>query len=60
MTAATLHLGYFASLVLFAALFVLAGVGYRLGVNAVFAFWFAYVMTGRSVPRSPIGSASRI
>lgn len=45
-TAATLGLGYLASLLLFAALFVLPGIGYRFaGLNAVFAFWFAYVMT---------------
>lgn len=46
MTAATFHLGYFASLLLFAALFILPGLGYRFaGLNEVFAFWFAYVVT---------------
>lgn len=46
MTARTLHLGYFASALVFAALFALALVGRRLlGWNAIFSFWFAYVMT---------------
>jgi uncharacterized membrane-anchored protein len=46
MTASTLHLGYFVSGLLFAALFALPALGYRLfGLNAIFAFWFAYVMT---------------
>jgi uncharacterized membrane-anchored protein len=46
MTAATLGLGYFASGVLFAALFVLPALGYSLlRLNAILAFWFAYVMT---------------
>jgi uncharacterized membrane-anchored protein len=46
MTAMTLHLGYLASGVLFAVLFVLPALGYRLfGLNEIFAFWFAYVMT---------------
>lgn len=46
MTAMTLHLGYFVSGLLFAILFALPGVGYGLfGLNGVFAFWFAYIMT---------------
>jgi uncharacterized membrane-anchored protein len=46
LTAATLRLGYFPSLILFAVLFVLPGLGYwLLGLNEVFAFWFAYVVT---------------
>ncbi|UOF91674.1 hypothetical protein LSG31_05340 [Fodinisporobacter ferrooxydans] len=46
MTAMTLHLGYFASGVLFAVLFALPGLCYWLfGLNEIFAFWFAYVMT---------------
>lgn len=46
MTAVTLHLGYFASGVLFAVLFLLPGLGFWLfRLNAIFAFWFAYVMT---------------
>jgi uncharacterized membrane-anchored protein len=46
MTAVTLHLGYFASGVMFSVLISIPAVGYlRLGWNAVFAFWFAYVLT---------------
>lgn len=46
MTASTLSLGYFASLVLFAALFVIPGLAYRyLGMNEIAAFWMAYVIT---------------
>ncbi len=46
MTATTLHLGYFTSGLLFAALFALPALGYwLLGLNEIFAFWFAYVMT---------------
>ena len=46
MTATTLGLGYFASGLLFAALFALPALGYWLfRLNAILAFWFAYVMT---------------
>lgn len=46
MTAMTLHLGYFTSGVLFAVLFALPALSHRLfGLNEIFAFWFAYVMT---------------
>jgi uncharacterized membrane-anchored protein len=46
MTATTLQLGYFASGVLFAVLFALPALGYWLfGLNEIFAFWFAYIMT---------------
>ena len=46
LTASTLGLGYFASIVLFAILFVLPGIAcWRLGLSSVFAFWFAYVVT---------------
>lgn len=46
MTAATLGLGYLASGVLFALVFAVPAVGYRfLGLNAVAAFWFAYIVT---------------
>ena len=46
MTASTLHLGYFVSGLLFAALFALPALGYWLfRLNAIFAFWFAYVLT---------------
>lgn len=46
LTAVTLHLGYFASGVLFAVLIAIPAVGYRrFGLNAIFAFWFAYIVT---------------
>ena len=46
LTAATLALGYFVSGVLFAALFALPALGYSLvRLNAILAFWFAYIMT---------------
>lgn len=46
MTAMTFNLGYLASGILFAVLFLLPGVGYLLTRrNEIFAFWFAYVMT---------------
>jgi uncharacterized membrane-anchored protein len=46
MTAATFRLGYFSSGLLFAALFLLPALGYwRLGLNAIVAFWFAYIVT---------------
>lgn len=46
MTAMTLHLGYFGSGVLFAALFAAPGLFYwRLSLNDVVAFWSAYVLT---------------
>ncbi len=46
MTASTLRLGYFPSLLLFAVLFALPGLAYWLfGLNEVAAFWFAYVVT---------------
>ncbi|MGO9198402.1 MAG: hypothetical protein ACLQK4_14900 [Acidimicrobiales bacterium] len=46
MTASTMGLGYFLSGVLFAVLIAAPAVAYRLfGLNEVFAFWFAYVVT---------------
>ena len=46
MTAVTLHLGYLASGVLFAVLFAIPGLcRYLFGLNEIFAFWFAYIMT---------------
>lgn len=46
MTASTMHLGYFESGILFAVLFALPGLAKRIfGLNDIFAFWFAYVMT---------------
>ena len=46
MTATTLRLGYFASGLLFAVLFILPALGYwLLGLNDVLAFWAAYIVT---------------
>jgi len=46
MTADTLGLGYFGSIVLFAILFAIPFIAFRLGIlNSIAAFWFAYVMT---------------
>ena len=46
MTATTLGLGWFGAGVLFAAVIAVPAVGYwKFGMNAIFAFWFAYVFT---------------
>ena len=46
LTAYTLHLGYFLSIVLFAAVIAVPAIGYwRFNWNPIFAFWFAYVVT---------------
>ncbi|WHY94486.1 hypothetical protein QNK12_13890 [Neobacillus cucumis] len=46
MTASTMHLGYFSSGVLFTVLLAIPALGYKLfGLNEIFAFWFAYIMT---------------
>lgn len=46
LTASTLGLGYFPSIVLFAVLFTLPGLAYWLfGLNAIAAFWLAYIVT---------------
>ncbi|WP_405590716.1 hypothetical protein [Streptomyces sp. NBC_01190] len=45
LTATTFHLGYFSSGVLFAVLIALPAVARLLGLNAVAAFWWAYVLT---------------
>jgi uncharacterized membrane-anchored protein len=46
MTATTLHLGYFASGLMFLGLIAVPWLGHRyLGLNEVFAFWMAYVLT---------------
>jgi uncharacterized membrane-anchored protein len=46
MTASTLGLGYFPSVVLFAVLFAMPALAYWLfGLNAIAAFWFAYIVT---------------
>ncbi|MBP2650809.1 MAG: hypothetical protein H6Q74_1634 [Firmicutes bacterium] len=45
-TAVTLQLGFFASGILFAILIAIPAIGYRwFGMNSIFAFWFAYIMT---------------
>jgi uncharacterized membrane-anchored protein len=46
LTAFTLGLGFFASIVLFAVVMAIPALGYRFfGLNAIFAFWFAYIVT---------------
>jgi uncharacterized membrane-anchored protein len=46
LVAYTLNLGFLSAGVLFAVAFVLPGLGYRfLGLNAILAFWSAYVLT---------------
>jgi uncharacterized membrane-anchored protein len=46
MTASTLHLGYLDSGLLFTALILVPALAYwQLGMNAIFAFWFAYILT---------------
>jgi uncharacterized membrane-anchored protein len=46
LTATTFGLGYFSSGLLFAAVIAIPAIGYwRLGWNAIFSFWFAYVAT---------------
>ncbi|HVC22011.1 MAG TPA: hypothetical protein VNH82_01045 [Candidatus Dormibacteraeota bacterium] len=46
LTAIPLGLGYFVSILLFAALIAVPAVGYRwLRWNSIFTFWFAYVVT---------------
>ena len=46
MTATTLHLGYFVSGVVFTLLIAVPAVAHRwFGLNAIVAFWFAYIVT---------------
>jgi uncharacterized membrane-anchored protein len=46
LAAITFHLGYAVSIVLFAGMILVPAVGYRaLRWNAIFSFWFAYVVT---------------
>jgi uncharacterized membrane-anchored protein len=46
LTAVTFHLGYFYSLVLFAAIITIPAMGYRwLRWNSILSFWLAYVIT---------------
>jgi uncharacterized membrane-anchored protein len=45
-TAVTLGIGYFGSILLFAAIIAVPALGYfRLGWNPILTFWFAYVVT---------------
>jgi uncharacterized membrane-anchored protein len=44
-TATTLRLGYLSSVVLFAVAIAVPAVGRVLGLNAIIAFWWAYVLT---------------
>jgi uncharacterized membrane-anchored protein len=46
LTAVTFGLGYFGSILLFAAIIAIPAIGYfRFGMNSILAFWFAYVVT---------------
>jgi uncharacterized membrane-anchored protein len=46
LTAVTLHLGYLLSALLFAVVIAIPAIGFaRFRWNAIFAFWFAYVVT---------------
>jgi uncharacterized membrane-anchored protein len=46
LTASTLHLGFITSGLIFAGVIVLPAIGYRwFGLNPIFAFWFAYIIT---------------
>ncbi len=46
LAAYTARLGFLSAGLLFAVVFAIPGVGYRFfNLNAIFAFWFAYVMT---------------
>ncbi len=46
LTATTLHLGFFGSVVLFAAIITIPALGWwRFQLNPIVAFWFAYVVT---------------
>jgi uncharacterized membrane-anchored protein len=52
LSATTLQLGYFASALLFSALFVLVALCYwRFHINSILAFWIAYILT------RPIGAS---
>jgi uncharacterized membrane-anchored protein len=46
LAAYTAHLGFLVAGVLFAVVFAIPGIAYRVAhLNGIFAFWFAYVMT---------------
>jgi uncharacterized membrane-anchored protein len=44
-TATALHLGYFASAMLFFGLILFPLIAWRLGLNPIAAFWWAYILT---------------
>jgi uncharacterized membrane-anchored protein len=44
-TASVLHLGYLGSGILFFVVILIPAVAWRLGLNSIAAFWFAYVVT---------------
>jgi uncharacterized membrane-anchored protein len=46
LTATSLHLGFFGSVVLFASVIAIPAVGWwRFDMNPIFGFWFAYIVT---------------
>jgi uncharacterized membrane-anchored protein len=46
LTATTLNLGFFGSIVLFAAIILIPAIGwYRFRLNPIVGFWFAYIVT---------------
>ncbi len=46
LTAITLHLGFFGSVLLFAAIIAIPAIGWwRFSMNPIVAFWFAYIVT---------------
>jgi uncharacterized membrane-anchored protein len=46
LAAYTAHLGFLSAGLLFLAVFAVPGLAYRfVGLNAIFAFWFAYILT---------------
>jgi uncharacterized membrane-anchored protein len=46
LTALTLNLGFFSSILLFAAIILIPAVGwFRFGLNPIVGFWFAYIVT---------------
>ncbi|MGO8959354.1 MAG: hypothetical protein ACLQFR_18595 [Streptosporangiaceae bacterium] len=45
LTAVTFKLGFFSSAVLFLVVIAIPAVAWRLGMNSVLAFWFAYTVT---------------
>ena len=45
LTATTLHLGYLGPGIMFAVIITNPAIGWRMGLNPVAAFWFAYIVT---------------